>query len=77
MPGIKHTFLISDGKEIGIGWYEAEYFGEEGDIHMYSSDVWHQDGECLPPDCCGWPDVTHWMELPELPKPKELKKLDI
>lgn len=66
------TFLITDGKSISVGWYEPEYIAESpNDPTQYSSAVWHDDAHLLTTDYGGWPMVTHYAELPELPKEEE------
>ena len=70
--GIEYSFLITDGKEIGIGYYEEEYFAEDPkEALQYSSPVWHDDGSALLTNISGWVEPTHWMELPSLPKEKD------
>jgi len=62
-------YLITDGKHITIGYFEPEYWAENPEEPLqFSDEVWHQEGSILKTDCCGWPKVTHWAELPELPK---------
>ncbi len=38
--GIENSYLITDGLELGIGWYEAEYFApDDSDEELrYSSE---------------------------------------
>ena len=60
--GMDFTYLISDGENIGIGWYECDESLNE---------LWHEDGSSLWPDTCGWPQVTHWAEMPALPTGEE------
>ena len=64
------SVLITDGEFIGIGWYEAEYFADDlSDPLQYSSAVWNTDNSIMQhKGIDGWPQVTHWMNLPELPK---------
>lgn len=61
------SVLITDGEFVGIGWYEAEYFADDpNDPVQYSSDVWNTENSIMQHK--GWPQVTHWMKLPEPPK---------
>ena len=59
--------LISDGREIGVGSYQGEYFIEddpdryEGQALTYSSEMWYCEGGVID-------EPTHWMPLPNLPK---------
>ncbi len=64
------SVLITDGDYIGIGWYEAEYFSDNPkDDLKNSSAVWHSDNSILEgKSVSGWPVITHWMPLPELPE---------
>lgn len=66
--GESDDYLITDGENISIGWHEAEYNPDYplGDL-QYSSPVWHDHCNLLNCDCCGWPKVTHWAAMPELP----------
>lgn len=67
--GYSQTVLISDGKQVSIGYYEFEYFAEDPNESLqYSSDVWHDDANLLSADHSGWADVTHWAFLPSLPE---------
>jgi hypothetical protein len=65
--GMDYTYLLSDGKQIGIGWYEPEFF-EEDDPEWaeksgisYSSDMWHEDSSMIG-------EVKFWAHLPNLPE---------
>ncbi len=74
--GIEHSFLITDGKEIGIGYYEEEYFAEDPSEDLqYSSAVWHDDGSALWTNLGGWVEPSHWAPLPDLPKEKNEKSV--
>ena len=55
------SVMITDGKEISIGYYQREEYAEEG--HSYSSDVWWDEADRLSTNCCGWAEPTHWREL--------------
>lgn len=71
LPEDDETYLITDGKYIATGWYEKEYFADDPKEKLqYSCATWHQDGQILVCDCCGWASVTHWMKLPDTPKLK-------
>ena len=70
-------YLITDGENIGIGYFEFEYFSEdhpEDDPEItgitYSSECWHDWTSLLNSGIDGWPMVTHWAKLPELPTQK-------
>jgi len=66
--GYSVTVLISDGKNISIGYYEFEYFAKDDeDPCLYSSDCWHDDGIAITKCNGGYGEVTHWMPLPLLP----------
>ncbi len=66
--GDEHLYLITDGKEISVGWHEDEYFAEDPKAALqYSSACWHDDAHLLVTGLNGWPNVTHWMPLPEPP----------
>lgn len=55
--------LITNKTEIGLGYHEYEYFGEdENDPVTYSSPSWYDATHNITDG------VTHWMELPELPE---------
>ena len=63
------TVMISDGKNISIGYHKYEYIAEDSeDPLQYSSDVWEDDANLLTTDYLGWPEVTHWAMMPETPK---------
>ncbi len=72
-PWMSITVLITDGKYIGIGYYEFEYHIEddpnatEEQTLTFSDAVWHSDVDYLDRDYCGWPEITHWAEMPKLP----------
>ncbi len=59
--------LITDGKNICVGYYESEYFIDldpdayEGQREIYSSADWWSDRYYIE-------NVTHWMPLPPAPK---------
>ncbi len=54
--------LITNGKTIGLGSYEYEYFAEnEEDPITYSSPSWYDATHHISNE------VTHWMPLPEVP----------
>ncbi len=56
------TVLITDGKNIGIGYYEFEYFADDPTAELqYESDSWNDDTHIID-------DVTHWMPLPKPPE---------
>lgn len=60
--------LISDGENIGMGYHEYEYFGDDPDDPIsYSSAVWHDDTSNLNTCVSGFAEVTHWMPLPPSP----------
>lgn len=61
--------LITDGKIVSIGWYEA-YAEEidENDKLWPEEMLWHDLGKSLHVNYNGWPDVIYWMPLPEPPK---------
>lgn len=70
--GDLHAWLITDGENIGIGWYEEEYISDNPEEDLqYSSAMWHQDGAFLWTEVSGAPRVSHWAPLPALPKKKE------
>ncbi len=53
--GMDCAYLISDGKNIGIGWYECDFNDD--------SSPWTSTA--------GWPKLTHWAEMPALPTGQE------
>lgn len=66
--GDEYSYLISDGRQIAIGWYEPEYFAEDpNEPIQYSSATWHEDSSWLFKDVSGFPEVKYWAELPALP----------
>ena len=58
--------LISDGINVGIGYFHKEIINEEPDENglLYSDEVWYQEGHLLNENYSGWPQVTHWKPLP-------------
>jgi hypothetical protein len=68
MNGMEYSYLITDGKEISIGWYEEEYFSDNPEEESwFRSATWHDDKTFLRIDISGFPEVTHWRYLPSLP----------
>jgi len=62
-------YLISDGINVGFGYFVPEYDAEDPrDPHQYTSEYWHQEGLVLKTNTSGFPEVTHYMELPKPPK---------
>ena len=61
--------LITDGENISIGWHQHDFEEIDPVTGNYFPEeiLWHQLGG-LKTDHCGWPEVTHWMPLPEPPK---------
>lgn len=53
--GIDHDYLISDGKNIGLGYFE-------------NGTGWHDYTRLLDHILCILPVVTHWAFLPDLPE---------
>ena len=57
--------LMTDGKSISVGSYQAEYFIEndpnrfEAQTTTYSSEMWYCEGYMEKP--------THWMPIPKMP----------
>lgn len=70
------SVLITDGKNISIGWHEynPEEINEKGRFFPEEY-LWHDDANNLPADTWGWPEVTHWMPLPEVPIKDDEKNL--
>lgn len=69
MPEIDETVLVSDGESVCIGFYGTctEYNSEKfkrgfGDYTGFCGINFGYDGEAGP-----YPEVTHWMPLPEPP----------
>jgi len=66
--------LITNGESISVGYYESEYHIDrdpeayEGQKMIFSSETWHAHGHYLNTCISGFPEVTHWMPLPDLPK---------
>jgi hypothetical protein len=60
------TVLLSDGKNIGIGYYEPVYLSDNDDT--FDDIDWIDPVGDLTTCCAGWPKVTHWAHLPEIPK---------
>lgn len=68
IPDYSIEVLISDGKSISVGYFEFEYNATDPNESLqFSDEVWHDDASILAADHCGWPNVTHWAILPELP----------
>lgn len=62
------TVLITDGKLIGMGYHKYEFIADDPSEDLqYSSDVWFDQSSNLNTDVDGWPKVTQWMKLPNLP----------
>lgn len=61
--GKDYLYLISDGFNVSIGWYDTIY-------SAYDLPIWHDIWNKLRIDCFGWPDVTHWQKFPK-PPPKD------
>lgn len=62
--GVKNPCLITDGKNVGIGW-----ISERTKHHIENDDVpWNDETAYLQHDITGWPKVTHWKELPKPPR---------
>ena len=55
LPDPMHNVLVTDGKDIGIGWIFSLHSNGEVSWAAPFADI---DGR----------DVTHWMPLPKLPK---------
>ena len=63
-----HSYLITDGKEISIGYHECEYKATDpNEPCQYCEARWHDDAGFIMTDYAGYPNVTHWMPLPEIP----------
>lgn len=61
--------MISDGSNIGIGYYEYEYDPEDPDDDLlYSSPRWHDQSNMLKTCYSGFAEVTHWALMPSPPK---------
>ncbi len=61
--------LVSDGKNIGLGYHSYEYFSDDPHEEIqYSSDYWVDLASHLNTCISGFAEVTHWMELPEPPE---------
>lgn len=68
--------LITDGENIGIGFYEhnREETDERTGIVYPEEILWNDLSKMLNTCCSGWPEVTHWMPIPEPPKkPEEIQ----
>ena len=81
MPTELQDVLITDGNEIGLGWWEWRIGEEEGEeMRPYPERYRKMEEDCIPE----WIDTTdnlttdnlttflesnptHWMRLPELP----------
>ncbi len=65
--GMDHSYLISDGKNISIGYYEPEFFQKDDPEWSkisgitYSSSVWYDDSDLIQ-------NVKFYKKLPKLPK---------
>ncbi len=67
--GYSITVLITDGRDISVGYHEYEYHAKDAKEELqYSSEVWHDEAHRLTSEFGGWPNVTYWKALPELPK---------
>ena len=70
---VDFAYLISDGHNISIGWYEPEFFEKDDPEYSkesgitYSSACWHDDANLLKTGLNGWPEVKFYTNLPELP----------
>lgn len=61
--GPEYSYMISDGNEIGIGYYEPEYFAEDpSESLQYSSEMWYSDV-----DYVNASDIKFWSLMPNLP----------
>lgn len=54
-PDLMHSVLVTDGKDVGVGWMFENKI--TGDAH-WATPLADMEGD----------DVTHWMELPDPPK---------
>lgn len=63
--GRRHTYIITDGKNISVGWLQDHEKDEQ--YTLYMSARWVDECNILKTDINGFPKVQYWMELPQLP----------
>ncbi len=68
------VFFISDGENVGMGWYNPEYWlGFPESCSRCPHALWSEESDLLNCDPEGFPQVTHWMPFFLLPPEKEMK----
>lgn len=61
--GMEHSYLITDGKEVGYGYLNHNFTDIE-EKNLY----WIDEVKILKTCLAGWPEVTHWTHLPLPPE---------
>lgn len=61
--------LVTDGNEICIHYKPFIHAYQTGDLYVFTATGYIRDSQGKLCKCCDIKDVTHWIDLEDIPKP--------